>query len=563
MAGSGQVECLCFTGYRAVIHRSAVAGGDAGMQFRILGRSVEVRSDDGTPIPLRPQAQRLVATLILVGRQVSADELKDLVWEGSEQGSASSRLASALSRLRSVLGTRLESIQETEGTSYRLNINPDADWVDLRVFETLLEMAEGARRDGDPEVESGLYRHAFSAVWPDPHLPGLPSTVAMGAERERLHRLWFNAYIKWVEVRLDLGEHQALTEELPRVFAADPFNEQLAANMMVAMFRSGLKPDALAWYDKFAKRLREDRNTEPGPGLLEVYEQVDRNADALIYRSLPPRVEDQKVLASGADPRRASHPRMFRVQLGKKGGHLPVDRLAVKIAQAGAEHIDDLAWVNEAFIARAIRWVALNTRTSQWLELVMGEPTEDSPHILAPRARKGRHRVLYVVSDRNTVARVGHQYAGESTGMVFADLEAPSLDEIMHTPERERLIRTDEPVAIIMRDSPSYMPDAAEPTRFLQRLLAQFPPGSHLIFSAATNEVSDRVRQQLVATFEQVEQNLVLRSPEEITRMLTIPGVEWLDPGIVPVGEWRSDRRQRPLQLNAMGGVGCTAASTP
>ena len=523
------------------------------MKFRILGPVVRVVDDEGTPIHLTKQAQQLVAVLLAQGGRVSAAELQRMLWE-EESDRRRRALTTAIFRLRGCIGdNRLLTFEDAGSTFYQLRVEP-SDWVDLRIFRTLVQRAEQAP-GADPEVEAGLYGAAVKE-WPDPHLSAFPRTKAAEPLVVGLDRLRSDVLTRWVEVRLDLGQHAELCRELPALRASYPGHELLIASEMLALYRSGRKGAAIALYEETAAQLRRKQGTEPGVHLQGVYQQVQLNKPELHYRPLPPRETDQQILASGAT-NEATPFRMTQHMLGLEGS-LPADRLAVELVKVGAPEIVEMPKANELFVTRAIRTIVAQSPVNQWIELLMGVPTPAAPHVLARRMRKGT-RVVYVSADRPSVILKKPEYTDAITGMTYANLRMPSVTEIMEDPEVHRLIRTDEPVGIIMRDIPTYLPDDSGLIDFIAKLLGQFPSGSYLVISVGSSKgLSDRIRQQIETIMEGMSWQIVWRTERQVRKLLGgIPGLTWLEE-IRPLHLWRSDLPDQELVFHVLSGVART-----
>ncbi len=173
-----------------------------------LGRFETVREDKplefGRKAPKKPLA--LLRALIALGEiGVPEQDLIDYLWPDEEGDAARKALATALHRLRALLGSA-DVIELSEG---RLSLDTSRVWVDCRAFVTLLSEAEEARRHAD-EVRGrelmqralDLYRGAFLPQ--DADAPWAIST------RERLRSRFIQHVAavgeRWeAEARLDLA----------------------------------------------------------------------------------------------------------------------------------------------------------------------------------------------------------------------------------------------------------------------------------------------------------------------------------------------------------------------
>jgi predicted ATPase/Flp pilus assembly protein TadD len=77
-----------------------------------------------------------------------------------------------------------------------------------------------------------------------------------------------------VEARMALGQIGAAVAELELLAAQHPLRERVAAQLMLALFRSGRQADASAVYQRTRARLVDELGMEPGPELQEALRRV-------------------------------------------------------------------------------------------------------------------------------------------------------------------------------------------------------------------------------------------------------------------------------------------------
>ena len=116
------------------------------LQIAILG-SVEVRMNgDVVSVPAGKQRALLTLLALRAPRPVSAESAADWLWPRASPAEAMRSLQVTVSRLRRSLGDAGSAL-ETVPSGYRLTVEADA--IDARRFETLIEAARAARVDGD------------------------------------------------------------------------------------------------------------------------------------------------------------------------------------------------------------------------------------------------------------------------------------------------------------------------------------------------------------------------------------------------------------------------------
>jgi predicted ATPase/DNA-binding SARP family transcriptional activator len=247
------------------------------MRVELLG-TVQVRDDGGGTAHIGgPRAQALLALLALdAGRVVPADSLIDRLWDDDPPEGARGALQSMVSRLRRVLGAKIES----HPAGYRLAI--DRGQVDALAFEELAGQGALALSRADPARASAVLRQAL-ALWRGPALSGLPAAGPVAGIATRLEELRRSATADRVEADLaaaDASDGTRLTAELRVLVAEDPLAERPRALLMRALYLAGRQADALAVYADARAQLATQLGVDPSPQLEQVYLGVLR-------RSLP------------------------------------------------------------------------------------------------------------------------------------------------------------------------------------------------------------------------------------------------------------------------------------
>ena len=254
------------------------------VEFRILG-PFEVLSD-GRPLPLgRGQERVLLAVLLLYrNERVSTDRLVDLLWDESPPESAPKMIQIYVSRLRRRLATTADTDQRlvTQPAGYSLRVEPDE--LDLDRFERLCDEGRKALAAGDPALAVPRLREALS-LWRGPPLADIADGRFLEQERARLQELRLDAREERIDADLALGEGAALVDELQALVRDHPLRERPAAQLMLALYRSGRQADALATYTEARDRLVDELGIEPGRPLKQLEQAILRQDPALDARA--------------------------------------------------------------------------------------------------------------------------------------------------------------------------------------------------------------------------------------------------------------------------------------
>ena len=257
------------------------------VEFRVLG-NLEVVTDE-EPIALDGRKSReLLAFLVLHGNEpMPAGRIVEALWGDDAPLTVDASLRVAVAKLRKALepiGAR-DRI-ETTASGYVLHVEPHA--VDAKRFERLA--AEG--RDA---LESEHWANASArlgealGLWRGDPYPEIAKSEDAAAERRRLGSRRLDVQDDLSEARLALGRHEGLVPELEIMLEQQPTRERRAAQLMLALYRSGRQADALDVYARTRAALNEELGLEPGPELRELQQAILRQDSALGLRGVSSR----------------------------------------------------------------------------------------------------------------------------------------------------------------------------------------------------------------------------------------------------------------------------------
>lgn len=246
-----------------------------GLEFRLLGPLEVLR--DGRPLKLGERQRALVSMLLLHANEVVPSErlIEDL-YGGDPSGTATNALQANVSRLRRALGD--ETLLVTRSPGYLLRA-PD-EQIDLRRFERLAAEGRGALAAGESVRAESLLREAL-ALWRGPPLAGLSSIDVLDAEARRLEEFRLTVLMDRLDADLAVARSTELVPELESLIAANPLQERLRAQLMLALYRSGRQADALAAYRETRALLREELGLEPSRALQKLERAILTHDEAL------------------------------------------------------------------------------------------------------------------------------------------------------------------------------------------------------------------------------------------------------------------------------------------
>ncbi|MEV4020953.1 BTAD domain-containing putative transcriptional regulator [Nonomuraea angiospora] len=251
------------------------------MRFDVLG-PLRVWTDDGRPVRVpEVKVRALLADLLVqAGRPVSAHRLAEDLWGDNPPGNPVNTLQTKVSQLRRALEQAEPGGRELVAFQAPGYVLRAAD-VDATRFAALLDQARAAI---DPRAKAGLLSDAL-ALWRGPAYADFADEEFARIAATRLEEQRLTALEEQAEVRLELGEHSLMTDELGELVAAHPLRERLRAAHLRALYRSGRQAEALAGYDELRHRLADELGLDPGPALAALHQAMLRQDPSLA----PPR----------------------------------------------------------------------------------------------------------------------------------------------------------------------------------------------------------------------------------------------------------------------------------
>ena len=234
------------------------------LEFRVLG-PIEVVGDAGA-IKLGGPRQRAVLTILLLdaNRVVPVERIADGLYGDAPPATAVAQVRDHVSQLRRLLG---QEVLETRGPGYLLRVEPDR--VDAFRFEHMTEDAVAALGSGEAQTAVELAREALG-LWRGPPLADFAHETFAQPAIARLEAARFRAVEGRIEAELLLGRDGDLVGELEELTRAHPLREQLRAQLMLALYRSGRQADALAVYHETRSLLADELGMEVSPALRDL-----------------------------------------------------------------------------------------------------------------------------------------------------------------------------------------------------------------------------------------------------------------------------------------------------
>ena len=243
--------------------------------------------------------------------------------------------------------------------------------------------------------------------------------------------------------------------------------------------------------------------------------------------------------------------RIWNYWMGGKDNY-EVDRIAGDAYREIAPNIETMARASRVYLIRTVTFVARERGIRQFLDIGTGLPTYDNTHQVAQKVAP-ESRIVYVDNDplvlRHAQALLTSTPEGV-TDYVDADLHDP--DTVLR--EAARTLDLSQPVALTLMQVSGHIADYDQARAIVGALMGALPSGSYLAFndSVDTNQANaeaTRLYNETGATAYH------LRSPRQLAGFFD--GLDLLDPGVVPITDWRPEAGTAPArgEVIALGGV--------
>jgi hypothetical protein len=237
------------------------------------------------------------------------------------------------------------------------------------------------------------------------------------------------------------------------------------------------------------------------------------------------------------DITRAHPARVYDYWLGGKDNY-QADREAAEQVIEVMPNILGGVRANRAFLRRAVQYLAGEAGIRQFLDIGTGLPTAENTHEvaqgIAPEAR-----IVYVDNDPIVLAHARALLTSTPEGATaYVDADARDTGKILEA--AAGILDFSQPIAVMSLLVLQYVPDEDRPQEIVSRLMGAVPPGSYLTISDTTTDIdTERVTDgtaRLNARLGPAQSTL--RSRAQIERYFD--GLELVEPGIVPMPEWRT-----------------------
>lgn len=242
------------------------------MEFRVLG-PLSIQQDGDELIRTTGKPRQLLALLLLdEPHRVSVTSLVAELWDDAAPRCALSTLQTHVSYVRAEFvrmldvtrGTVARDLLQTRDGGYRINLGGNA--FDLREFHRLRTLAQTRLTAGDAQGASRLLSEALD-LWRGPALLDVDHGRLLRARVTGLDRARLDTLALFFGTLLDAGGHRKVLSELARLVVRHACDEELHAQFMIALYRSGYRTRALEVFEELRRNLHDELGTTPSSRL--------------------------------------------------------------------------------------------------------------------------------------------------------------------------------------------------------------------------------------------------------------------------------------------------------
>ena len=176
----------------------------------------------------------------------------------------------------------------------------------------------------------------------------------------------------------------------------------------------------------------------------------------------------------------------------------------------------------------------------QFLDIGTGLPTADNTHEVAQRVAP-QTRIVYVDNDPLVLTHARALLTSTAEGVTqYIDADLHDTEAVVR--EAQKTLDFTQPIALMMLGVMGHVEDPGEAKSIVDRLVSRLPSGSYLAMSDGT-ATSERVIESHRQYNESGAVPYHLREVADFKAFFD--GLDLIDPGVVPLPDWRPDGDSR------------------
>jgi DNA-binding SARP family transcriptional activator len=248
----------------------------------ILG-PLAAREGGGSVAPTAAKPRKVLAMLAVHADQVvPMASLFEELWGEDIPRSANTTVQTYILHLRNLIGAALaqSTVSDLRDAKRVLVTYPGGylldtmgGRVDVREFDRLAAVGHRARELGDFETASKSFTEAL-AIWRGRALVDVQTGSLLEVEAHRLEEARLNVLDRRIDADLRLGRHHELLGELAGLVGRYRTHEGMHAHLMLALYRSGRRGEAIDVYRRLRTCLVNELGLEPSPSLRRLQHAI-------------------------------------------------------------------------------------------------------------------------------------------------------------------------------------------------------------------------------------------------------------------------------------------------
>lgn len=254
------------------------------MKYLTLGPLRVVDTEGSSFISARKVDILFAALLIRADRLVTTDQLMTELWGDKPPRRATAGLHVYISELRKFLnrGDSSDNRIVTRPPGYLLALGDDE--LDAQQFLNLVNLGRDHVRQGRHEEAVDCLEYALS-LWHGPAFGDLVGGPMIESFSARLYEVKMECTEMLVDSQLLLGRHREVIGRLYSLITEFPLRETFYRQLMLALYRSDRRGDALKVYQSAHRALNTELGLEPCRTLRELQRAILAGDDRVLLES--------------------------------------------------------------------------------------------------------------------------------------------------------------------------------------------------------------------------------------------------------------------------------------
>lgn len=265
------------------------------MDIKVLG-PLSINHSSGEISPSAQKPRKMLSLLLLnYSRMVPSASLMRELWKDCPPKTAPATLQTYVFRLRKKLAEATgltpaevaNDVLQTTPNGYRF-VAALGDF-DLHAYHRLGQAGIRAIEEHDLHAAAEDFRLALR-LWRGPAVADVVPGPLIRAEVAGLEQSRLTMLDQRIELELRLGRHHELLGELAALVSRHPFREDMHAQFMIALYRSGYRTRALETFQQLRQNMITELGLEPSSRLQAAHQAVlasDSDLDGMTVIALP------------------------------------------------------------------------------------------------------------------------------------------------------------------------------------------------------------------------------------------------------------------------------------